>query len=1295
MRNLRNADCVFTGVEDSLSLTASTWTVGKDQLLCAFGPTQNDALLQLKRWRTNREENPERTEILPSGFTDIIASWDAPCPLPELECDKVLNLHYFADIETACLVFAGGDIVVVRESSILNEDKIEIVGSVDVGVSAVSWSPDGELLALTTNAETLLYMTRDFENIANIQFTPDDLKASKHVSVGWGKSETQFKGKGAKALRDPTMPETVDGGDLSEHDSGNTTISWRGDGAYVAINSIESGKRRVIRVYSREGALDSVSEPVNGLTGALSWRPAGNLIASIQRYADHIEVVFFERNGLRHGQFSLRLSKADMEDWAADVSLNWNIDSSVLAVSFIDRVQLWTMGNYHYYLKQEIFPKSEGRRLTPISVQWHPENPLQLAISASGSIQMFAYEFESSVGPTAPPNDYGIVAVIDGSRLKLTPMRLANIPPPMALHELELRRIAIDVTMTTIEGMTLLGILFEDAVSLYEWNLPTEFKKLPTLRWTVELSRSQSLTNGQSCFNRTINRLISFDHDSQISILQSTDQRARVVDCILVIDRDRGEMQRFVTAKDDQMRISEILPLKKTIWINGKEVAGSSKSTFSLSSAGRLSAKTPNEVVELVRNCTSFLVTPAHLILTTSQSILKFVHLEDMVVPGDTPETDERCRSIERGARLVTVIPSTFALILQMPRGNLETIYPRALVLAGIRNNLDGKRYKRAFLACRNHRVDMNILHDYNPETFIADVDLFVDQVKKVEHIDLFLSQLRNEDVSQTMYIETLPPRMRNVDRSSALSSTSAGLDATQSKVNRICDAFLKALQQREPKGLQNVISAHVCKVPPDLDAGLKEIARLRRNDPEQAESATEHICFLADSNRLYDNALGLYDLELTVLVAQQTQKDPREYLPFLQNFQDMPTLKRQYSIDDHLCRYSKALKNLYDLDAFDEVKEYMVKHSLYSQALELYRYQPQKLSVMMKLHADYLQQNAQYKQAGIVYENLQLYASASESYRLAHLWRECLSCASLVPITLSQLQSLARALCEGLVEGKDFSSAAVIHRDYLNDMPMAARLFCKGYYFADAIRVISIENRADLLDSVVDVGLVEGMAAMTELLADCKSQLNSQVPRIFELRKKKAEDPLAFLEGDLAGGDADIPDNISLAPTDASTMGRSLFTRYTSRTGTVATNATRQTSKRRQREERKRARGKKGSVYEEEYLVNSIGRLVDKVNSVIEEVERLVTGLMRRGMRERALATEAAMVDLIDLCKSAVVKVYGKEIIPGTDEKQLRPDYTDRPSGGDGVLWESIAEQPVRERPLIKKFEKLSLLGG
>lgn len=88
-------------------------------------------------------------------------------------------------------------------------------------------------------------------------------------------------------------------------------------------------------------------------------------------------------------------------------------------------------------------------------------------------------------------------------------------------------------------------------------------------------------------------------------------------------------------------------------------------------------------------------------------------------------------------------MPSTYSLTLQMPRGNLETIYPRALVLAGVRKSIDEKNYLTAFLACRSHRVDLNILHDHDPREFMANVALFVDQINKVDFIDLFLSSLK------------------------------------------------------------------------------------------------------------------------------------------------------------------------------------------------------------------------------------------------------------------------------------------------------------------------------------------------------------------------------------------------------------------------------------------------------------------------------------------------------------------------------------------------------------------------
>lgn len=149
---------------------------------------------------------------------------------------------------------------------------------------------------------------------------------------------------------------------------------------------------------------------------------------------------------------------------------------------------------------------------------------------------------------------------------------------------------------------------------------------------------------------------------------------------------------------------------------------------------------------------------------------------------------------------------------------------------------------------------------------------------------ELPLTLYREEDVSQTLYKDTL--RALKVDTAAQTLTNPA---KKGNKVNKICDGFLAALEKRSESNLHNLITAYVCKLPPDLESGLQLVARLRGSStlppfsslyllgldesPEQAEDAVEHMCFLTDANRLYDTALGLYDLELTLLVAQQAQR--------------------------------------------------------------------------------------------------------------------------------------------------------------------------------------------------------------------------------------------------------------------------------------------------------------------------------------------------------------------------------------------------------------------------------------
>lgn len=650
---------------------------------------------------------------------------------------------------------------------------------------------------------------------------------------------------------------------------------------------------------------------------------------------------------------------------------------------------------------------------------------------------------------------------------------------------------------------------------------------------------------------------------------------------------------------------------------------------------------------------------------------------------------------------MVTAMPSTMSLVLQMPRGNLETIYPRAMVLAGIRQLIDAMDYGKAFAHCRTQRVDMNILYDHNPEQFLANVSLFLDQLEDMAHIDLFLASLKEESVAETMYRDTKKAKRRGKP-GDATETTPAPFENTCSKINAICDSVLVILQRRKDTNLQNIITANVCKNPPALEDGLMVVAGLMRENETMAEKAVEHICFLQDVNRLYDHALGLYNLELALLVAQQSQRDPREYLPFIQDLHQKSEARRKFIIDDHLGRREKALQSLYALNAFDELQSYVTKHTLFQPALRLYRYDTERHKTLTSLYATYLESQSKHREAGLAYESLGNYSRATACYRAvgAACWRECLFTAQqqTPPLSTDAFIDLATALADALCEAKDYTHAAVVHLEYLDALEAAARCLCKGYEFADAMRLVVRHNRADLLASAVDVGLAEALSNSTEFLADCKAQLRAQVPRIAELRRKAVEDPLTFYEGERPGAPVDLPDDVSVAASSHISTNASLFTRYTGKAGSVGTlgsNVSRATSKNRKREEKKRARGRKGTVYEAEYLVNSVRRLVERIVGTEAEVERLVFGLMRRGMAERARTIEALMDEIVEACRIAV-----REVFEGTPKGQESHQQAEGdagsativgeghpPSGTDAVLGQQVA-------PVITAFSKLSLLG-
>ena len=158
-------------------------------------------------------------------------------------------------------------------------------------------------------------------------------------------------------------------------------------------------RNRIIRVFNRNGQLSCSSEEIKGLSHVLNVRPIGNLVASSQRFgagkkivsgkkrvtegpkeeeefdwgkgrAGRHDIIFFERNGLRHGEFSLREEENEKDSINNTSSskrqinheikeLKWNSDGNALGIwikrfynddTEKDFVQVWTTMNYHWYL---------------------------------------------------------------------------------------------------------------------------------------------------------------------------------------------------------------------------------------------------------------------------------------------------------------------------------------------------------------------------------------------------------------------------------------------------------------------------------------------------------------------------------------------------------------------------------------------------------------------------------------------------------------------------------------------------------------------------------------------------------------------------------------------------------------------------------------------------------------------------------------------------------------------------------------------------------------------------------
>ncbi|XP_051907945.1 elongator complex protein 1 [Hippocampus zosterae] len=1221
------------------------------------------------------EFNPQTEQVISE------ASLTADGYLPTDGSGCVVGLQDLAELESACLATAGGDVIVF----VFNTSQLECVGSVDSGLTSMSWSPDEELVILTTGQETIIMMTKNFEPITEFAIHQDDFGEGKFITVGWGKKETQFHGSEGKQA---AQRKAQDFKPAAQWDDRRPRVTWRGDGQLFAVSAVcpNTGARKV-RVWNRECVLQATSEPIDGLEHPLSWKPSGSLMASTQRHPNKHSVVFLEKNGLLHGEFTVPLRK----DQAKVKELLWNNDSTVLAIWLEDLtagedgrvntcVQLWTVANYHWYLKQSLDFGTDPSH-APECMCWDPERALRLHMATRNWIYLaYDWGWTTERSPGTDASDHANVAVIDGDKILVTTFRHSIVPPPMCSFELQLSSPVNQVTFLCQPQRTnqLAALTANGNITIYDQDSGGEPDKVPnefrTMIRPLVFKRTFSTAIHQEAplFLRHLlwlkdNLFVAVSKglvpmSSALILLrpsQDTEANTLSVRCRLEVDGvvtnvvhccstrlvalqlEDGRIRKFLwdcadpSLEDwrDSSGCSVNFPVPCTQMalcsVDGQECV------LGLTDRSHLYAAD----MELASNVSSFIVCDDFLVVTTHSHTCRCLQLSKLSVKAlqaalaqDGGQNDETLRRVERGSRVVTVVPQDTRVVLQMPRGNLETVHHRALVLAQLRQWLDDLRFREAFECMRKLRINLNLIYDHNPKVFLENTHTFLTQVNSINNINLFLTELREEDTTSSMYPR--PGGCPQLQQSPHASGCK--------KVDVVCDAIRKTMEDTDPnKFCLSILTAHVKKSIPELEIALQKVHELRVNPPEgdggvNAEEALKYLLFLVNVNDLYEHSLGTYDFDLVLMVAEKSQKDPKEYLPFLNMLKSLEVNYQRYTIDKHLRRYCKALVHLSNSgdEHFPEVLQLVKEQKLYSQALRLYSADGAHYKALSRAYAKHLLEQQQAEQAGLLLWRCGELDSALQAFATGASWRNAVCVAQQIPLSNDRLALLARELAGKLSGQRRYAEAAMLLDQYAKDCEEAISTLISGAAWEEALRLIHMYDRADITETDLKPALVEAALAQTFLVETQAAAFLRHRSRLALVRQQKEDK--ARRMGVL---DEDGPDCVDaeLYSEASSVMSASKYSHSNSRVSS-------RSSKNRRKAERKKLSLKEGNPKEEKALMYALGEIITSVDKMREEIQALLKALVLFRFDKQADELRLVFQEALHAMEEAIPEVWPQD---------------------------------------------------
>lgn len=312
-----------------------------------------------------------------------------------------------------------------------------------------------------------------------------------------------------------------------------------------------------------------------------------------------------------------------------------------------------------------------------------------------------------------------------------------------------------------------------------------------------------------------------------------------------------------------------------------------------------------------------------------------------------------------------------------MPRGNLECVQPRALALHLLKYYLNNCDYLSTFNIMTKQRINLNLIYDHNPQLFLDNVEKFIEDIiqhKKLNLLNLFLSELQEDDVSKKMYAYSYADRIVKPNVKST---------ETVNKVDKICKLLRDIMEKRQDADhlIQPILISLVKnKQTKELENALSKIKQMKMLEDSRRltthappiVSVHETLKFLlhfVSIDVLYNVALGMYDLELAMFIASKSSKDPKEYISFLNNLKKLDQNYMKYSIDIYLKRYESALEHLSkDLTKFEECLNLICSQKLHKMAMKLFKKNTTEYRRVAGVYGELLLNEHKYSEAGVMF---------------------------------------------------------------------------------------------------------------------------------------------------------------------------------------------------------------------------------------------------------------------------------------------------------------------------------------